>query len=401
MTDLFWPGDERADGLLDDAALLSAMVGVEQAWLEALAAEGVAPEAVVVDLSALVSAKDVPALSLAAESGGNPVIGLISLLRERTDGETSRWLHRGLTSQDVVDTALVLTLRDAVARVDAELRTQLTRLADLAEQHRDDPMVGRTLTQHAVPITVGAKLSGWITSLADARDALCAARPGLVIQVGGAAGTLAAPVELTGDVEQALTLVERTARTLGLSASPPWHTARSPFTRVGDALVTCTDAWGHVAADVATLSRPELAELAEGSGGGSSTMPHKANPVLSVLLRRTALCSPSLAATLHLAAATTVDERPDGAWHAEWSTLQQLGRRTVVAASHATELLGGLRISTDRMRENLATAAGTDTEQRSMAALTGREPGSSYSGTAGVITDAAVRRVRTIAEDLS
>lgn len=400
MSDLYWPGSERADGVLDDAALLAAMVRVEQAWLDALVATGVAPSAAAANLTELVGDDDLPFLSRDAETGGNPVMPLVALLRERTDGEASRWLHRGLTSQDVVDTALVLLLRGALDRVDREMRSQLDRLAHLAEAHRDAPMVGRTLTQHAVPLTAGVKIATWITCVADAWDEVDAARGRLALQVGGAAGTLAAAAELTGSVAGALGLVEQTGRALDLPPVAPWHTSRSLMTRVGDALVTCTDAWGRMAADVATLSRPEIAELAEGTGGGSSTMPHKSNPVLSVLLRRAALTAPHLGATLHLAAATAVDERPDGAWHAEWATMQQLGRRTVVAASQATDLASGLRIDVERMRHNLEAAEGIDAEQRSMNDLLGQAPVSdsgSYVGAAGNLTDSAVLRARGIA----
>lgn len=398
MSDLFWPGAERADGLLDDDALLDAMVAVEQAWLDALTGAGVAPVSGDVSLAALVGSADVEALSLGAEAGGNPVIGLVALLRERADEPIATWVHRGLTSQDVLDTAIVLCVRDALARVDLDLRAQLEQLADLAERHRDDPMVGRTLTQHAVPLTVGVKLATWLTVLADAWDEVDSARGRLAVQVGGAAGTLAAPVELSGSTAGALDLVRRCAAALDLPATTPWHTSRSLVTRVGDALTTCTDAWGRIGADVATLSRPEIGELAEGAGGGSSTMPHKSNPVLSVLLRRAALTAPALASTLHLAAATNVDERPDGAWHAEWSTLQLLGRRTVVAAGQATDLVRGLRLDTDRMAVHLGAAEGVDAEQRSMTALTGRRPvASAYTGAAGELTDAAIDRARSIA----
>lgn len=399
MSDLFWPGDERADGLMDEAALLAAMLEVEQAWLDALVETGVAPAAAGGStLRGLVGDDDIALLSRDAAATGNPASGLVALLRERTDGEVARWLHRGLTSQDVIDTALVLLLRDALGRVDAGLRAQLLRLADLATTHRDDPAVGRTLTQHAVPVTAGVKLATWITSVADAWDEIDRTRGRLVLQAGGAAGTLAASVELAGSPAAALAVVEHAGGSLGLPVAPPWHTARSLVTRVGDALVTCTDAWGRIAADVATLSRPEIAELSEGSGGGSSTMPQKRNPVLAVLLRRAALAGPGLASTLHLAAATSVDERPDGAWHAEWPTLQLLGRRTVVAASQATDLLAGLEVHVDRMRANLDHAEGVDAERRSMASLTGRGPAtSSYTGIAGELTDAAVLRARGIA----
>jgi 3-carboxy-cis,cis-muconate cycloisomerase len=269
----------------------------------------------------------------------------------------------------VLDTALVLNLRDVVARIGADLSRQITALSGLADRHRGTRMAGRTLTQHAIPITFGLKAATWLNAVLDARDILAAAAE-LPIQIGGAAGTLAAPTALAGSPERALDLVTVTAATLGLPARPPWHTARAPFTRVADALVTCTDAWGRIANDVLLGGRPEVGELAEPAAegrGGSSAMPQKQNPVLSVLIRRAALAGPPLAATLHLAAAEAVDERPDGSWHTEWSTLRTLARRTVVAGAQTAELLEGLRVDAHRMAATLGAAGpGIDAERRKM-----------------------------------
>ena len=401
MTDLFWPGDERAGTLLSASALLTAMEAVEAAWLGALVDAGVAPEAARHPVRGLVGPDDIPELAAGAESGGNPVIGLVALLRSRLgEGESARWLHRGLTSQDVLDTALMLGVRDVLDRLQTEIRAQVGSLIGMAEAHRDAPMVGRTLTQHAVPITFGLKVSAWLTGVLDAAAAVARARSSLAVQLGGAAGSLAASTELAqlrglnDPAGVSLALVESVAQTLGLAARTPWHTARSPITTVGDALVTCTDAWGHLAADVTTLSRPEIAELAEGTGGGSSTMPHKRNPALSVLIRRAALAGPPLASTLHLASALAVDERPDGAWHLEWAALRDLGRRTVVAASQTTDVLAGLRVDTARMRATLETAVGIDAEQRSMADLVGAAPSADYRGAADEIVDATLALAR-------
>jgi 3-carboxy-cis,cis-muconate cycloisomerase len=200
-------------------------------------------------------------------------------------------------------------------------------------------MVGRTLTQWALPITFGHKASTWHSGLAGAADDLAA---------------LAFPAQCGGPVGTARD--DRLAARLGLDDVPAWHTDRRPLTRIADALTAATDACGRVARDVLELSRPEVGELSEASGGGSSSMPHKANPVLSVLVRRAALTTPHLLATLHLCAADQVDERADGAWHAEWDTLRLLARRTAVAASQTADLLAGLRVHDDRMAANLAAA---------------------------------------------
>ena len=398
MIDLLWPGDGRAGALMSDQALLTAMESVEYAWLEALVEHKIAPADAQTEVRGLLSENDLGALADDAEAGGNPVIGLVKMLRERLSSEPARWLHRGLTSQDVLDTALMICLRDVVDRLDDELRMQVEGLRGLVSEHRSTPMVGRTLTQHAVPITFGLKAASWLTGLLDAAEALAGVRSRLPVQLGGGAGTLAASTELArlrglpGPAQVSWQLVESVASALGLAPSVPWHTSRSVVTAAGDALVDCTDAYGRIAADVATLSRPEIAELAEGSGGGSSTMPQKRNPVLSVLIRRAALTAPPLASTLHLAAATNVDERPDGSWHAEWATLRDLARRTVVAASQASELITSLVVDQDRMAVNLAAAAGIEAEQTAMADLVGGEPSKDYLGATDLIIDRVLAR---------
>jgi 3-carboxy-cis,cis-muconate cycloisomerase len=393
MIDLFWPGDHRAGEIFTDAAFLASLVLVENAWLGALVDAGVAPAAARADLTAIISADDTETVAVDAEADGNLVIGLLGLLRDRTGGETARWLHRGLTSQDVIDTALVLCLRDALSRVQSEIDTQVTTLAALAETHQHDPMLARTLAQPALPSTVGMKMANWLSGVLDAVDTV-AALPPLPVQAGGAVGTLAAVSELTGSPSEALALSDALADALQLARATPWHTTRSAITRTGDALVTCCDAWGHIATDVVTASRAEIGEMAEGRGGGSSTMPHKNNPVLSVLIRRAALTVPSLAATLHAASAASVDERSDGGWHAEWATLRTLARRTVVAAAQTTELIAGLHIDRERAAANLAAAGNLLTEQRKMAELTGRAALSGYTGATDHLIDAALQRAR-------
>ena len=315
---LFWPGDSRAGELFTDAAFRAAMVRVESAWAG-------------VELS-------VPTDDLDAEAGGNPVIPLLEALRAEHPDVT---LHEGLTSQDVLDSALMLLLRDAVVAVAADVTRQQAALDALLAAHGDTPMLGRTLTQAALPITVGHKVGEWRAGVDDAAADLA----GLVfpVQVGG-------PVGVRRD---GAALAER----LGLADVPAWHTSRRAVTRAGDALVAVTDACGRIARDVLALGRSEIGELSEAVGGGSSSMPHKANPVLSVLIRRAALTTPMLAATLHLAAADQVDERADGAWHAEWDTLRLLARRTAVAASQTAELLEGLRVHPARMAANLEARA--------------------------------------------
>jgi 3-carboxy-cis,cis-muconate cycloisomerase len=348
MTNLLWPGDHRAGEHMTDQALLQSMVAVESSWLGAMAGAGLAPaECAEADLWQLVGEPDCELLAVTAEDGGNPVIGLVALLRERAGPAIAPWIHRGLTSQDVLDTSLMLAVRSVADHLISQLAAQISALSALATAHRATPMVARTLTQHAAPTTFGAKAASWLNGVVDALQQLSA----LVtpVQIGGAVGTRAAITELatlvTGTenpVQLSDHVVRSTATTLGLDIRLPWHTTRSPVTAAADAFVGCTDCWGRIASDVVTLVRPEIAELSEPAADGrgrSSSMPHKRNPVLSILIRRAAISAPQLAATLHTAAALANDERPDGSWHAEWDTLRTLARRTLVAASQCSELL--------------------------------------------------------------
>ncbi len=404
MTNLLWPGDHRAGELMTDRALLGSMVAIESAWLGALAGAGLAPaECAGADLSKLLADNDCEPLAVAAEEGGNPVIGLVQVLRQRAVPTVAPWIHRGLTSQDVLDSGLMLAVRAVVDDLVAQLKAQISALADLATLHRATPMVARTLTQHAAPTTFGAKAAGWLNGVVDALERLAA----LItpIQVGGAAGTWSGTMELATLLTDAADpakvsadLVQAAATALGLDVRSPWHTTRTPVTAAADAFVGGTDCWGRIASDIVTLVRPEIAEVSEPAGenrGGSSSMPHKRNPVLSILIRRAAMSAPQLAATLHTAAALANDERPDGAWHAEWDTLRILGRRTVVASSQCGELLAGLVIHAEPMAENLR-AADVFGEQRAIADLAGKPPSATYFGAVDRLIDESLGRARTV-----
>nr|WP_273735203.1 lyase family protein [Mycolicibacterium septicum] len=296
---------------------------------------------------------------------------------------------------------MMLCLRDVLDRLAGEIATQVHLLIALTEEHRDTMAVARTLTQAALPTTLAVKTAAWLSGVLDAAQQLAAVRAALPVQFGGAVGTLAAVVELSGSIDGAVALHETLSAALGLVPAPCWQTTRAPMTRVGDLLVGCCDAWGHIAADVATGCRTEIGEFAEGHRGGSSTMPHKNNPVKSVLIRGTALTAPALAATLHSAAAATVDERADGAWHAEWATLRTLARRTVTAAAHTCALLAGLHVDAARMAANLANSGDLGAEQRMMAELTGRPPAPTYLGAAHHLVDAVLDRARRYHKEMS
>ncbi|MDQ6524565.1 lyase family protein [Nocardioides sp. LHD-245] len=382
MSGLLRPGAHRATGVADDTAVLAALLRVEAAWARALVAAGVATDAEAARVADAAAGLDVdlPALAVAAEAAGSPVVPLVALLRDAA-GEAAGAVHHGLTSQDVLDTALVLLARDAVARVRADLVATGDALAVLARTHRDDVAVARTLTQWAVPTTFGLRAAQWLAGVGEATARLDGLD--LPVQYGGAAGTRALLADLAGPGAAAAPAA--LAAALGLGESDlPWHTRRGVVTAIGDALTTVTDALGVVAADVLLLGRPEIAEVHEGAvagRGGSSTMPHKQNPVLAVLVQAAARQAPGLAAQLHLAAAGAVDERPDGAWHAEWPVLALLLELATTAAGQAAELVAGLQVDTAAMavRVDAATARGL---------LDGR----GHTGDAGRLVDLAITR---------
>ena len=350
--------------LTGDRAVLAAILRVEAAWAVVLEDAALAPRgsAAVVAAAADVGRYDVADLAVRGQGGANPVIPLLADLRgqvsalDTADIGAGAAVHTSLTSQDVLDSALMLLSRDAVRGILTELGAAAAALSALAEQHTGTLCVGRSLTQHSLPFSFGLKAAQWFHGLAAAARRL--AGLGFPVQTGGAAGTLAAGTVLTaGSGLGPLDLSDRLAAELGLAAVPaPWHTNRLAVTSLGDALAAVTDAAGKIASDVLFLSRPEVAELAEprsAGRGGSSAMPQKQNPVLSVLVRSAALQAPGHAAQLHLAAANFNDERPDGAWHSEWPALRQLLRLGLGAAAQLRELAEGLQVYPQAMRRNL------------------------------------------------
>lgn len=353
---------------LDDAAFARCLVAVEAALARAWAEIGVAPAAAADEIDALqahpLSREDLAELVAGSAAGGNPVIPLVGMLRARVPEHARAWVHRGATSQDIMDTALMLLARDAGVVLLSSLVEADEALIGFAARHRDRVAAARTLTQHAVPTTVGLRAANWERGLARAMARLDDALWQLPAQLGGAGGTLASFALIGGD-DAAAALPSAFAGRLDLAVpEAPWHTARWPVTELGDALAQTIDALGVIAADVATLSRTEIGELAEGAGGGSSAMPQKRNPVRSVLIRSAAIRAPQLAATLHAAAALAVDERPDGAWHAEWPTLRELLRIALGAAANAERLIAGLVVDAGAVERNLGLSRGLIVAER-------------------------------------
>lgn len=363
-----WAGSPAASAT-SDTAYLRALLDAEAALTRAQAALGLAPEEAATAVTATARSGDFDARDIAvrARAGGNPVIPLVADLTKAVGGEYGPYVHRGATSQDIMDTATVLVAVRTLDLVRADLGRTEAALARLAAAHRDTAMPGRTLTQHAVPTTFGLKAAGWRSLVLDARDRVTSVRNTLPAQLGGAAGTLAAFTAYGATDPTALPAAY--ARELGLQAPElPWHTLRTPIADLAGCLAFAAGALGKLATDVLTLARTEIAEVSEGSGGGSSAMPHKANPVRSTLIAAAARRAPQLAATLYGSLAAE-DERPAGAWHAEWEPLRDLLRLVGGAARDAAELTEGLRVHADVMREHLDLTHGLIVSERLSAEL--------------------------------
>jgi 3-carboxy-cis,cis-muconate cycloisomerase len=321
-------------------AWLRALLDAEAALARAQARLGVVPDGVA---EAILAANvDLDELAVRARDAGNPVVPLVAGLRE----SVGEHVHRGATSQDIMDTAAMLVADRTRRIILADLSRTADALARLAREHRETPMAGRTFGQQAVPTTFGLRAAGWLTAVARAREALADVR--LPAQLGGAAGTMAA----YGTTELLPVFAEET----GLAeAVLPWHTLRAPVAELGAALALVAGALGKLATDVVTLAQTEIGEVAEPAApgrGGSSAMPHKRNPVLATMIRSAALRVPAYAQVLFASQAAAL-ERPAGEWHAEWLPLNDALRLTGGAAETAAELAGGLEVFPDRMRANL------------------------------------------------
>jgi 3-carboxy-cis,cis-muconate cycloisomerase len=355
-----WAGSPVA-AATGDRAVLTAILDVEVALVDAFAELGLAPRAAPDAVRSAIadSSFDPVAIARRARGGGNPVIPLVGDLRSAVtaiDADAGLWVHRGATSQDILDTALMLVASRARVGILRDASVAIAALAALADRHRATLMVSRTLTQHGVPTTFGVKAAGWLHGLVGSAREL--SRAELPVQWGGAGGTLASFAVL-GASGTGLELAQRIADSLGLAVpAVPWQNQRAPITRFGDSLAGLSDALGTIAENVLLLSRPEFAELAEPSVPGrgvSSAMPQKHNPVLSVLIASAARRVPSLAADLHRSS-VTLDERPSGAWHAEWQAFRELLRLVGGASQLAAELMPGLIVDGTAMRARLDAA---------------------------------------------
>ena len=354
-----------------DTAWLQAMLDAEAGLARALERAGLAPAGAgaAVTLAARADNFDPNELGGLAALTGNPVPGLARALARQVPQTAVSAVHRGATSQDIVDTAVMLLAKRAIGVMQADLARASDVAAGLAAAHRATIMIGRTLLQQAVPVTFGLVAAGWLTSVDEARAGLDAVGPRLAVQFGGAAGTLAS---LGGAGPRVAALL---AEELGLAVPVlPWHTDRLRIIDLGAALARVAAALGKIARDVTLLAQSEVGEVSEGTGadqrgadqqapaasprrGGSSAMPHKRNPVASIAILGCTRQVPGLLATLTMATEQEL-QRAAGAWHAEWEPLTALLRLTGSASSWAADLLPGLVVDTSRMAANLAATKG-------------------------------------------
>lgn len=375
----------------DDEVYLQHMLDFEHALARAEAAVGIIPASAVVSIAKACHAEsfDRVALAEAAVHAGNLAIPLVKMLTAKVadaDPSAARYVHWGATSQDVIDTATMLGLRAAINALIVDLDRAITGFARLALQHRETAVVARTWLQHALPMPFGLKLAEYAAALHRSRGRLKRLRSEtLALQFGGAAGTLAA----LGD--KGLKVAEQLAQELSLPLpDAPWHTHRDRIADVASALAILTGTCGKIARDVSLMMQTDVAEAFEPAGegrGGSSTMPHKRNPVAAARVLAAATMAPNLAATI-FAAQIQDHERSAGPWHAEWPTLPTLQLVTSGALSAIAEIAEGLEVDAARMRANLDMTQGLVMAEAVAMALAERIG----KGEAHLIVEAASRR---------
>ena len=337
------------------------MLDFEAALARAQAKVGIVPNEATAAIThaCAVANFELAALASDAELAGNLTIPLVKQLTAnvaKQNPEAAKFVHWGATSHDVIDTALVLQMRDAFDEFDTELRKLSDALVTKIKQHRNTIMVGRTLLQQALPITLGFKMAGWLDGITRHRQRLNeVSKRALVLQFGGAVGTLAS----LGN--QGQIVAKELARELNLTLPDiSWHSQRDRVAEVATLLGLITGSLGKIARDVSLAMQTEIGELSEptqAGRGGSSTMPHKRNPVACAAILSAAIRVPGLVATM-LSAMPQEHERGLGGWQAEWETLPEIFDVTFTALNHAIEIIEGLEIDEKRMAANLNSSHG-------------------------------------------
>jgi len=354
----------RTEGMrrvFGDAGRLQRMLDFEAALARAEARAGVIPAAAakVIGEQCRAARFDLGELSRGSAAAGNsaiPVIQELTRLVAGVDPAAAQYVHWGATSQDAMDTGLVLQLRQGLVLIETDTQLLCAELMTLAMRHKEAPMAGRTWLQHAAPTTFGLKVAGWLSALARGGERLFdAGSRATVLQMGGAVGTLAS---LGTEANKTLAFLEEE---LALKTTEvPWHVQRDRLVDVAAALGVLVGTLGKIARDIALMSQSEVGEVAEGTApgrGGSSSMPQKRNPVGCAAVLATATRMPGLVSTM-LAAMVQEHERGLGGWQAEWEVLPEMMCLTAGALAQMRQIIGGLRVDTDRMRENLEVTRG-------------------------------------------
>lgn len=347
--------------IFSDQGRLQGMLDFEAALARAEAGTGLIPREVVSDIQAVCRAQlfDVDELAVAIGNAGNSAIPLIKALGKKIaarNPSAERYVHMGATSQDVMDSGLVLQLRSAIDLLERDLARLADALAGQAARYADTPLAGRTWLQQATPVTLGMKIAGWLGAVTRHRQRLAQIKPRLLcLQFGGASGSLAA----LGD--QAFAVAEALADELDLHLpDQPWHTQRDRLVEFASLLGMIAGSLGKVGRDLSLLMQTEAGEVFEPTApgkGGSSTMPHKRNPVGAAVMIGAAARAPGLVATM-FTAMVQEHERSLGLWHAEWETLPELCCLVSGSLQQALQVVPGLEVDTGRMLRNLELTKG-------------------------------------------
>lgn len=350
--------DETVTAVFSDEQLVANMVQVEMALAKVQGELGIIPvdAAQEILVRCATFALDWPQLQRGIEKSGVPVINLVAQLRTWVGGEAADFIHWGATTQDILDTAVILQIRTAITLLESKLQQVMQNLAQMADAHRATLMAGRTHSQQALPITFGLKAANWLMPLIRHQQRLAEMQPRLfVVQFGGAAGTLAALGDRGTAVQQAL------AAELNLNTTPiPWHTQRDTLVEWANWLALVSSSLAKMAQDIILLAQTEIAEVREtddGSRGGSSTMPQKQNPIISEQIIAVARLNATLLSAMQQAAIQE-HERGTHGWQMEWLSLPQMAGYTAVALNKALFLSQNLVVNKEQMLQNIANSYG-------------------------------------------
>ena len=384
--------DAETASLFSDESMIRAMLDFEVALAVVEERVGAIPAGSAAPIAAAAKSMkpDPKLLGAGSADAGHPVAALVGQLR-RECGPAGSYIHRGATAQDIVDTALVMRLREALERFDALLDQIVDALSGVARQHRTAVMAGRTRSQQAVPVSFGLKAAGWLAPLGRHRRRLAELRPrALAVQFGGAAGTLS----VLG--ARGTAVMDGLARELDLAVPPvPWHAQRDGLAELAGWFSMVSGSLAKMGQDLVLLAQTEVGEASDGSAGGSSAMPHKSNPVRSEVLVAIGRANASLLASMHQAAIQE-HERSGSAWTLEWLTLPQMAVLTGASLRLGSEVARSIDANTERMLRNMQASGALVLAEAAAVALSSHCPPAE----ARRIVASASRRTRATGEDL-